>query len=113
MGVTIGGVTIYSFIYAATSNFRHYHISLRFPRWLEYWIQSPGMHHTHHSYLEKHWDSNMGLVTSIWDRLFGTLYIAEKYEETPWGLSEKQQSKYNTLSQNLITPFLELRDFFK
>ena len=66
------------------------------------------MHHTHHSYLEKHWDTNLGLVTSIWDRLFGTLYIAERYEETPWGLASGDQAKYTTLSDNLITPFREI-----
>jgi hypothetical protein len=50
----------------------------------------------------------MGLVTSIWDRMFGTLYIAERYEETPWGLSPADQSRYTTLSDNLITPFREI-----
>jgi sterol desaturase/sphingolipid hydroxylase (fatty acid hydroxylase superfamily) len=111
--VSVASVTLYSFVYAATSNFRHYHVSFRFPRWLELWIQSPGMHHTHHSHLEKHWDSNLGLVTSVWDRMFGTLYIAERYEVTPWGLSEKQQAKYTTLTQNLTSPFTEIAAIFK
>jgi sterol desaturase/sphingolipid hydroxylase (fatty acid hydroxylase superfamily) len=106
--VTIINMGIFSFLYALNGNFRHYHVSFRYPRWLEYWLQSPGMHHTHHSYLEKHWDSNLGLVTSIWDRMFGTLYIADKYEETPWGLAPKDQSEYTTLSDNLMTPFREI-----
>jgi sterol desaturase/sphingolipid hydroxylase (fatty acid hydroxylase superfamily) len=101
-------VGIFSLLYALNGNFRHYHVSFRYPRWLEYWIQSPGMHHTHHSYLEKHWDTNLGLVTSIWDRLFGTLYIAERFEETPWGLAPKDQREYTTLSDNLLTPFKEI-----
>lgn len=106
--VTIINIGVFSFLYALNGNFRHYHVSFRYPRWLEYWIQSPGMHHTHHSYLEKHWDSNLGLVTSIWDRMFGTLYIADKYEETPWGLAPKDQAEYTTLSDNLMTPFREI-----
>ena len=66
------------------------------------------MHHTHHSYLEKHWDSNLGLVTSIWDRMMGTIYIADKYEETPWGLAEKDQREYTTLKDNLVSPVKEI-----
>jgi len=106
--ITVVNMSIFSFLYALNGNFRHYHVSFRYPRWLEYWLQSPGMHHTHHSYLEKHWDTNLGLVTSIWDRIFGTLYIAEKYEETPWGLAPKDQAEYTTLSDNLRTPFREI-----
>ncbi|MFT5574285.1 MAG: sterol desaturase/sphingolipid hydroxylase (fatty acid hydroxylase superfamily) [Cryomorphaceae bacterium] len=67
------------------------------------------MHHTHHSYLEKHWDTNLGLITSIWDRLFGTLYIAGRYEETPWGFQAQEQRQYTTLKDNLLMPFKEIR----
>ena len=66
------------------------------------------MHHTHHSTLKKHWDSNLGLVTSVWDRLFGTLYIADLDEETPWGLSPEDQAECRTLGQNLKAPFKEM-----
>lgn len=106
--ITVMNVGVFSLLYALNGNFRHYHVSFRYPRWLEYWLQSPGMHHTHHSYLEKHWDTNLGLVTSIWDRMFGTLYIADRFEETPWGLSPKDQREYTTLSDNLMTPFREI-----
>ena len=106
--ITIINVGIFSVLYALNGNFRHYHVSFRYPRWLELWLQSPGMHHTHHSYLEKHWDSNLGLVTSIWDRMMGTIYIADKYEETPWGLAEKDQREYTTLKDNLVSPVKEI-----
>jgi sterol desaturase/sphingolipid hydroxylase (fatty acid hydroxylase superfamily) len=106
--ITIVNVGIFSVLYALNGNFRHYHVSFRYPRWLELWLQSPGMHHTHHSYLEKHWDTNLGLVTSIWDRMMGTIYIADKYEETPWGLAEKDQVEYTSLRDNLVTPVKEI-----
>ena len=106
--VTLMNLGIFAFLYTLNGNFRHYHVCLRYPRWLEYWLQSPGMHHTHHSILKKHWDSNLGLVTSIWDRLFGTLYIAELDEETPWGLSAEDQIQCRTLGQNLCAPFREM-----
>ena len=106
--ITILNIGIFAFLYALNGNFRHYHVSFRYPRWLEHWLQSPGMHHTHHSYLPQHWDTNLGLVTSFWDRLFGTLYIADRYEETPWGLPPEDQAEYTTLADNLLTPFREI-----
>jgi sterol desaturase/sphingolipid hydroxylase (fatty acid hydroxylase superfamily) len=107
--ITVMNIGVFFFLYTLNGNFRHYHVSLRYPRWLEYWLQSPGMHHTHHSILPPHWDSNLGLVTSVWDRLFGTLYIAERDEETPWGLPPEEQAGCRTLSQNLAAPFREFR----
>lgn len=107
-GVTILNVSIFSFVYALLGNFRHHHVSVRFPRALELWIQSPAMHHTHHSVLEKHWGTNLASVTSIWDRLFGTIYIPEKDEETPWGLPPEDQMHHSSLKQNLLGPFREI-----
>lgn len=106
--ITLWNVGIFSLLYAFNGNFRHNHIAFRYPRWLEKWLQSPGLHHTHHSYLEKHWDTNLGLVTSVWDRMMGTLYIPEKDEATPWGLTPDEQAKYTTLSDNLKSPFTEI-----
>jgi sterol desaturase/sphingolipid hydroxylase (fatty acid hydroxylase superfamily) len=63
------------------------------------------MHHIHHSYLEEHHDTNLAAVTSLWDRLFGTLYIPEKDEHTPWGLGPAAQSQYRSLTQNITGPF--------
>ena len=68
------------------------------------------MHHTHHSYLEKHWDTNMAAVTSIYDRLFGTLYIPEKDEYTPWGIGPHTQHDYRSFWQNTTGPF---KDWYK
>lgn len=106
--ITVMNMSVFSFLYALNGNFRHHHISFRYPRWLEYWLQSPGMHHTHHSTLRHHWDSNLGLATSIWDRMFGTLYIAERFEATPWGLPPQDQAQYSSLRQNLSSPFVEI-----
>ena len=106
--LTVMNVMVLSFLFTLNSNFRHYHVCLRYPRWLEYWLQSPGMHHTHHSRRHEHWDSNLALVTSIWDRLYGTLYIAEPFETTPWGLPEASQRECRTLRQNLVAPFRDI-----
>jgi sterol desaturase/sphingolipid hydroxylase (fatty acid hydroxylase superfamily) len=66
------------------------------------------MHHDHHSYLPQHRDKNLGLVTSVWDRLVGTLYIGDPYEETPWGLEPNEQAHYSTFVQNVFNPFRDV-----
>ena len=104
------GAGFFSFVFGLTGAFRHYHIQLHYPRWLSRWIQSPAMHHTHHSYLKKHWDTNMAAVTSIYDRLFGTLYIPEKDEYTPWGIGPHTQHDYRSFWQNTTGPF---KDWYK
>lgn len=107
---TLFNVGFFSFLLGLTGAFRHYHVQLRYPRWLEKWIQSPAMHHTHHSYLRKHWDTNMAAVTSIYDRIFGTLYIPEQDEYTPWGIGPETQGQYRSFWQNTTGPF---RDWYK
>jgi len=106
--ITLMNVGVLSFIYALNANFRHYHVCFRYPRWLEHWLQSPGMHHSHHSRLKQHWDSNLGLYTSIWDRLYGTLYVGDPFESTPWGLPEEEQARCSSLRDNLLAPFREI-----
>lgn len=106
--ITIMNLGIFTFLFALNGNFRHYHVSFRYPPWLERWLQSPGMHHVHHSNLPQHRDKNLGLATSVWDRLVGTLHIGEPYEETPWGLSPAEQAQCSTFSQNVLEPFRDV-----
>jgi len=107
---TIFNIGLFSLLFGFNGSFRHYHVQFHYPRWLSRWLQSPAMHHTHHSYLEKHWDKNMAAVTSIWDRMFGTMYIPEIDEFTPWGIGPKTQDEYRTFWQNTSGPF---RDWYK
>jgi sterol desaturase/sphingolipid hydroxylase (fatty acid hydroxylase superfamily) len=105
--VTVLDVGIFTVLFGFAGAFRHYHVQFRYPRWLEKWLQSPAMHHTHHSYLQQHWDTNMAVFTSIWDRMFRTLYIPEPDEYTPWGLGPEQQADNRSFRQNLTAPFRE------
>ena len=111
--ITIMNLGVLVFLFSLTANFRHYHVSLRFPRALERWLQSPGMHHVHHSRLPHHWGKNLGLVTSVWDRLCGTLYIGDPYEPTPWGLTESEQGRYRSFSDNVRQPLIEAWQWFR
>jgi sterol desaturase/sphingolipid hydroxylase (fatty acid hydroxylase superfamily) len=104
--IDVMSAPIFFVLYDLTSNLRHHHVQLRFPRAVERWIQSPAMHHVHHSTRPEHWNKNLGLVFSYWDRLFGTLYIHDKDEPTPWGFNVEEHHKYRTLSGLLKTPIV-------
>ena len=40
--------------------------------WLDDWFNTPAVHRVHHSRAIEHRDRNLGAVTMIWDRCFGT-----------------------------------------
>lgn len=102
---TLLNISFFLVLFGFTGSFRHYHVQLHYPLWLSKWLHSPAMHHVHHSYLEPHWDKNFAAITSIWDRMFGTLYIPEKDEYTPWGIGPDTQGEYRSVWQNLSGPF--------
>ena len=60
---------------ATTLHLRHSHFWLPATGWLGYVIQSPAHHQIHHSDQDRHYGKNLGLVLSVWDWAFGTLYI--------------------------------------
>ena len=49
-------------------------------------IQAPAHHQVHHSTNPIHFDMNLGYCLSIWDWLFGTLYVPKKGEKFSFGL---------------------------
>ncbi len=106
---TLLNIGFFSLLFGFNGSFRHYHVQFHYPAWLSKWLHSPVMHHIHHSYLEKHWDTNFAAVTSIWDRMFNTLYIPEKDEYTPWGIGPETQGEYRSFWQNTAGPF---RDWY-
>ena len=110
---TLFNIGFFSLLFGFNGSFRHYHVAFHYPRWLSKWLHSPVMHHTHHSYLPQHWDTNLAAVTSLWDRLFGTLYIPEKDEFTPWGLGPDTQHRYRSWWQNTTGPFRDWATMLK
>ena len=109
IAATLFNIGFFALVFGFNGSFRHYHVQFNYPRWLSRWLQSPAMHHVHHSYLEHHWDKNFAAVTSIWDRLFGTLYVPVRDEYTPWGIGPEAQFKYRSYWQNIIGPFRDWR----
>ena len=48
------------------------------PRWLELFLNTPPLHHVHHSRDARQRDANFGGVFIVWDRLFGTFVARER-----------------------------------
>jgi sterol desaturase/sphingolipid hydroxylase (fatty acid hydroxylase superfamily) len=107
---TILNISFFAFLFGFNGSFRHYHVQFHYPYWLSEWLHSPVMHHIHHSYLPQHWDKNFAAITSLWDRMFNTLYIPETDEHTPWGIGPETQDNYRSFWQNTIGPF---RDWYR
>lgn len=102
---TLFNLGFFALVLGFNGSFRHYHVAFHYPQWLSRWLHSPVMHHIHHSYLEQHRDKNLAAVTSIWDRLFGTLYIPYRDEYTPWGLEPGTQAENRSFLDNTLAPF--------
>ena len=87
------------------STLAHSHIWISFGK-LENFFVSPAMHQIHHSDNPKHFDKNMGLSLSIWDRMFGTAHLTPEFEEIHFGLGEKENKEFLTLPQLIWSPFV-------
>ena len=72
---------------------RHSHVNLTAPGILGYVFQSPAHHQIHHSTDPRHFDKNLGFCLSVWDFVFGTLYIPRKNETMTLGLFDEHGKK--------------------
>jgi len=88
------------------SNLRHSHI------WLSYgWVAShvfvsPAMHQIHHSIAPEHLYKNLGVSFSVWDWLFGTLYIPRQREQLTFGLEAGASQAHPSLWKVYTEPFI-------
>jgi len=93
-------------------HFEHSHVSLSFGKWVGRYIYSPYLHQFHHGAGPEHRDINLGLAggLTLWDRIFGTLYIPKNGEKVIWGSSLEELGENNphrTLWGLFWTPFVE------
>lgn len=91
--------------YVVGYNLRHSHIWLSYPPWLSYIFISPAQHQTHHSVDARHFDRNFGLIFSVWDWMFGTLYVPRGYEKLSFGLSRANPNPFNSVAEIYMHPF--------
>lgn len=91
--------------YAVGFNLRHSHVWLPFGKPLSQLFISPAMHQIHHSSADKHSDKNFGFFLSVWDKLFGTLYIPLGREQLTLGLVDGTTAEYQTVWTLFWLPF--------
>ena len=66
-------------------------------------IQAPAHHQVHHSTNPKHFDKNLGYCLSVFDWLFGTLYVPRKGEKFSYGLGH-EDSALETVIGSMFAP---------
>ncbi|HMQ48658.1 MAG TPA: sterol desaturase family protein [Saprospiraceae bacterium] len=62
----------------------------KFPRWVEFIMNTPSHHRVHHGRDPKYLDKNYAGVFIVWDRLFGT--FQEEEERPHYGITKSLQS---------------------
>ncbi len=110
--VTIAGVNALDFLYYTIGAYHlaHSHVWLMFPRIAREIFLSPALHLIHHSVDPKHRDKNFAFTFTIWDRLFGTLYMPHDSEKDALvlGLGDGEERDYQSVWQLYATPFRNL-----
>ena len=103
---TLFGVTYLIFICnALAANLRHSHVWLSFGPVIEHVLNSPAQHQIHHSDAPKHFNKNFSTNLSLWDWMFGTLYVTTpKPEAIQFGTPDHE--RYLTIYSLIVTPFV-------
>ncbi|HET7084913.1 MAG TPA: sterol desaturase family protein [Rhizomicrobium sp.] len=82
---------------------QHSHLPISFGK-LNYVLLAPVLHQIHHSAEPRHRDKNLGGHLSVFDWLFGTIYVPKGREDYRWGLNHQELGENN--------PHPRLRDFY-
>ena len=105
--VTILSANAFLFLFnVAGSNLRHSHVWISYGRKFEHWLISPAQHQIHHSVEKEHHDRNFGAVLAIWDRIGGSLYIADDATKVRFG-GENVAATDHRLFSLYVLPMIE------
>jgi len=86
----------------------HSHVWLMFPKGFREVFLSPALHLIHHSSDPRHYDKNFALYLTVWDRMFGTLYMPADEEQHGLVLGVgAEQPDYQTVWQLYSVPFVK------
>jgi len=88
---------------------RHSHMWIAFTGLAGRLFQSPAHHQIHHSDQPRHFNKNLGFALAVWDWLFGTLYVPEKYEKITFGVGAEHVG-FDTLLKSFTLPFSRSAD---
>ncbi|OXY83575.1 sterol desaturase family protein [Oceanimonas doudoroffii] len=104
---TLFGVSYMVLLFnSLAANLRHSHVWLSFGPVVEHVLNSPAQHQIHHSKDPKHFSLNYGTNLSIWDWMFGTLYVTTSTPEPlEFGVGEKDNLRYQRMTTLILRPF--------
>lgn len=104
--LTLYGTNALLFVfYFLGVHLRHSHVWLAYPPALSRILISPAMHQLHHSTDPAHYDKNLGLVFSLWDRVFGTLFIPHGKPAISYGLGGGEERQFDSVRRLYWLPF--------
>lgn len=106
LGFSAPALIAYVFLVAAQATFIHANVRWRF-RPVRRLIATPAFHHWHHSAEREAVDKNFAVHTPIWDLLFGTYYLPDRWPSA-YGLATRQDVPARWVTQ-LAYPFRRRR----
>ena len=86
------------------ANARHSHVWVSYGARLSRIFSSPAQHQCHHGIAPEHVDVNFGLALSVWDWLWGTLYVPQGHHRVVYGLIGEQRP-FPTIVSMYLLPF--------
>ena len=97
------------FIYLVAVNFvgtlAHGNTKIIFPKYLSFFFMSPSLHWIHHSKNPEHYNKNLGVLLSIWDRLFGTYASEEElFNIKGYGVHNSEYNCKNPIKAYFFVP---------
>lgn len=102
LGFSNAALYVYVFLVAAQATFIHANVRWRL-RSIRGVVATPAFHHWHHSADAEAVDKNFAVHTPIWDRLFGTYHLPDRWPQS-YGLSGGRPVPSGWLRQ-LLHPF--------
>jgi sterol desaturase/sphingolipid hydroxylase (fatty acid hydroxylase superfamily) len=102
LGFSQPALMVYVFIVAAQATFIHANVRWEF-RPVRALIATPAFHHWHHSAEREAVDKNFAVHTPLWDILFGTYYLPDRWP-TAYGLCGRRDVPARWMTQ-LMYPF--------
>jgi sterol desaturase/sphingolipid hydroxylase (fatty acid hydroxylase superfamily) len=102
----LGLVTFLFYIFGY--NLRHSHVWVSYGKTVSKFLISPAQHQIHHSVARRHWDKNFGFVFAVWDWIFGSLYVPQRYEKLEFGLGTGEEREYSSPLRLYLLPFVKI-----
>jgi sterol desaturase/sphingolipid hydroxylase (fatty acid hydroxylase superfamily) len=102
LGFSTAALTVYVFLVATQATFIHANVRWSFRR-VRHIVATPAFHHWHHSAEREAVDKNFAVHTPVWDVLFGTYYLPDRWPSR-YGLSGGPEVPSGWMRQ-LVHPF--------